>query len=568
MHSPRFQFLNIVVPPFLLGLYLWFAGSYSWLRDFLGIGAVTVVLAWILVRRERRAGSAADSRPSLFASDLSAAVAFGWLLACWVVLSVLDGVFRPAPVPLRGNVVSPPFVHQGADKLRIGLALSGGGYRAALVHAGVLMELAAEGIPVTNIASVSGGSIIGSFVSRGGDPADFVEAVKAGRFRFKRELLSAGNLPRWLLPFGSFSRRDVQASLVHRVLLAGDPAAATRGGPTLMVAMTDLRRGLSIGMTENGFMFTGPTTSRFFKKKEAIALDGLDDLASVVAISGAFPGAFPALQTSAHMTMVMEALEKNRDSRTLALALVDGGVRDNLGLKLLQAINDEARGKGNNSLPWPGFQPGPEWALDLIIVSDGGQSFEAVEESLGLVSQVWRAISLSGLETGILRPIKFSDELPIKTLSIAAELGLSPDAIIVQSSTRPKAAARRDVILAQRLPANALDRIADLVPSREKAREALASYRSSFKGQMNITDLDQRCRKPENAGAAECYWKTLIDLVLDDIDTITAVFRASETLEDQYSGEQANALVRLGRYFVLFKLADIEEGIATGAGKS
>ena len=35
MHSPRFQFLIIVVQPFLLGLDLWFAGSYSWLRDFL-----------------------------------------------------------------------------------------------------------------------------------------------------------------------------------------------------------------------------------------------------------------------------------------------------------------------------------------------------------------------------------------------------------------------------------------------------------------------------------------------------------------------------------------------------
>ncbi len=295
-----------------------------------------------------------------------------------------------------------------------------------------------------------------------------------------RELLSAANLLRWLLPFGSFSRRDVQASLVHQVLLAGAPEAETRKGPALMVAMTDLRRGFSIGVTESGFMFTGPTSSRFFKKKEAIAIDNLDDLASAVAVSGAFPGAFPALQTSARM--VKEPLEISRDLQTLPLALVDGGVRDNLGLKLLQAINDEARGKSNTWRSWPGFQPGPEWALDLIIVSDGGQSFEAVEDSLGLVSQVWRAIGLSGQETGILRPIKLSDELPIKTLSIAAELSLSPDAIIVQSATRAKAAARRDIILAQQLPPNALDRIAELMPSREKARETLTNYRNSMRG--------------------------------------------------------------------------------------
>ena len=64
----------------------------------------------------------------------------------------------------------------------------------ALRQSAVLQELAALGIPVTNIASASGGSIIGVFVAHDGDPADFVEAVKNGRFRFKRELLSAFTL--------------------------------------------------------------------------------------------------------------------------------------------------------------------------------------------------------------------------------------------------------------------------------------------------------------------------------------------------------------------------------------
>jgi predicted acylesterase/phospholipase RssA len=450
--------------------------------------------------------------------------------------------------------------------LRVAVALSGGSYRAALVHAGVLQELAAHGVPVTNIASVSGGSIIAAFLARGGDPADFVDAVKDGRFRLKRELLSAFTLPRWLLPVGSYSRRDVQASLLRRVLLAADPPPA-RARPALMLAMTDLRRGLSVGATENGYMLAGPTTSRFFRTGEAIVIEGLGDLANIVAVSGAFPGAFPALQSVARMTMVAEPLLKSRDSKSLDLALVDGGVRDNLGLKLLQAIDQEARGTGNTSLSWPGFRPGPEWALDVVIVSDGGQSFDAAEGSLGLLAQTWRAIELAGLETGILRPILLSSDLPIISLSIAAELGLSPDAEIVQSAMRPHASARRDVLRSHLLTDQVLDRIVELLPSREKARQALADFKRTRSDPIDVTDIDVRCREVENRDTGQCHWRTLVDLLVDDIDSITGVFRNSATLEDQYSADDADALVRLGRYFVLLKLQDIGQSITRVASR-
>jgi predicted acylesterase/phospholipase RssA len=45
--------------------------------------------------------------------------------------------------------------------MKIGLALSGGGFRASLFHLGVVRRLAAEGrlAKVERIASVSGGSI-------------------------------------------------------------------------------------------------------------------------------------------------------------------------------------------------------------------------------------------------------------------------------------------------------------------------------------------------------------------------------------------------------------------------
>jgi len=562
MFFRRLRFLSLLVPPMLLVAWLTTAGSYSWPRDAAVITGVTLTMLLLLRWRQRSRGKASGSYSAKrFCSVLTFRIAMTWALACWVAASTTDILFRPPALPLRGIVTAPQPLRQTAASLRIGLAMSGGGYRAALVHAGVLQELASLGIPVTNIASVSGGSIIAAFVAQGGAPADFVAAVKDGKFRLKHELLSAFALPRWILPFGNYSRRDVQADLVRRLLLANQAGAAS--GPELMLAMTDLRQGLSIGVTTEGLMMVGPTTERFFRFHNAAAVEGLNDIADVVAISGAFPGAFPALHTQVRLTMVPELLANSSDTRTIPLALVDGGVRDNLGLRLMQGIDREARGGGRNSLTWSGFKPGQDWALDLIIVSDGGQSFETADGQLGLFPQISRAINLSGLETGILRPIEHRPELPIISLSTAAEIGLSPDAVIVQTTTRPRAEGRRD-FLRPRLPTDpALVRMVEIMPNHDAASQALADYARTRGSQpMNIGDLDTRCLEEINHDAPECHWRTLVDMILDDIDHITAVFKSSATLEDQYSAADADALVRLGRYFVLLKLAEIDEALA------
>lgn len=562
MVRPRLRLLGLVIPPLLLLAWLAIAGSYSWLRDAVLIGCVTLAMVLSLRRRVRsRGGLSEGSAIQGPFSVLTVRAAFIWGLTCWIAASTADIIFRPPALPLRGAVVAPPALRQSAASLRIGLTMSGGGYRAALVHAGVLQELAALGIPVTNIASVSGGSIIGAFVAHGGDPADFVEAVTIGRFRFKRELLSAFALPRWIVPFGDFSRRDVQAGIMRRVLLTNQPGTAPK--PALLLATTDLRRGLSVGVTGDGLMMAVPTTERFFRFRDAVEIDGLGDIADIVAVSGAFPGAFPAMHAEARLTMEPTLLAKSPDIRTMPLALVDGGVRDNLGLRLLQGIDQEVRGNGRNSLSWPGFKPSQGWALDLIIVSDGGQSFEVAERRLGLLEQVTRAIDLSGLETGILRPVMQSAELPVVSLSIAAEIGLAPDAAIVQSATRPRAEGRRDYFRPRLATDPALARIVELLPNREAARQALADYaRTRGSTPMRVGDLDTRCREAVNRDAPECHWRTLADMILDDIDRVAEVFRRSATLEDQYSAADAAALVRLGRYFVLLKLADIEEKLA------
>jgi NTE family protein len=67
-----------------------------------------------------------------------------------------------------------PFGSEGIDKNEIGLALSGGGFRAALFHIGSLWRLCEIGAlsKLTRISSVSGGSIVnGVLASRWGQLA-------------------------------------------------------------------------------------------------------------------------------------------------------------------------------------------------------------------------------------------------------------------------------------------------------------------------------------------------------------------------------------------------------------
>jgi predicted acylesterase/phospholipase RssA len=63
-----------------------------------------------------------------------------------------------------GEIVGGPPVSEEREHPKLGLALSGGGHRAAFFHIGVLAKLAELGLlrPVQVISTVSGGSIIGA----------------------------------------------------------------------------------------------------------------------------------------------------------------------------------------------------------------------------------------------------------------------------------------------------------------------------------------------------------------------------------------------------------------------
>jgi hypothetical protein len=126
---------------------------------------------------------------------------------------------------------------------------------------------------------------------------------------------------------------------------------------------------LAVGAMPDGLLLAGPTQKRFFKDGEALQIDGLNRLADRVAVSGGFPGVFPALSAPATLVTFPWSIPGKNRSETLALTLADGGIRDNLGLTLLEAANDQARNPPDTPdkawmfarIPISGLRPSPNF---------------------------------------------------------------------------------------------------------------------------------------------------------------------------------------------------------------
>ncbi len=588
--------------------WLLIAGSYAYLRDLLAIAvAMLAVLAgfregrcWVVSCWDRLRGG--KGQVERFPTRARFAVC--WLLLCWVLISAGDGLFESTPIPRRGSVVVPPSMPDEWNGVRVGLALSGGGYRAAMVHAGVLDMLGKLGVPVTNLSAVSGGSIIGAFVAAGGSPEDFAEAVRNGRFRFTRDLTWTSNAFRlpaparlpWLdidlWPFGSYSRLDVQANLFDRVLLRGVRAddTASLQGPALMLSMTDLRYGFTMGLTSDGMFLLGPIAwdkvqqSRedktlgnrsdlppvFYRAGVSVKLEGMERLARQVAISGAFPGAFPTteLRVSVPVPQTSQFAPQQMD---LALTLADGGIRDNLGLNVLELANLVSRlpGSGQGNRTWSGDAPDARWQLDVILVSDGGKALQAAEE-LSAVGSVFRAMDLNGLETGALRRMSYRGEPPIVLLSALASLSLSPDTI-TSGHSADELRDRPSIFLNAGLVGDAiLESLAQLVPDRAAAQSLVHRFRAAPKGAyFGAREVKERCasNNPHVRASRACARYALESLIGADLWQVLSAFRSKPTLEEVFSDQQARDIFRFGQYLVLLKANDIRESLNNAAAR-
>jgi predicted acylesterase/phospholipase RssA len=420
-------FLRLIVPKtsryrwmlyggVLAGLVLTAVGSYNPERDLflILIGFVISYGYWL----------AAEKQGWKHTQGTSAAMLF---FSVWTLCSVGDALPPDMTFATSHATFSREYFPERFAELkqhypgkRVGLALSGGGYRAALMQAGVLQGFEELKIPVTNISAVSGGSITGAYYSLGGMPRGVLNAILFRQFNTPRDFFDIQNAVRMisstpfpgthvrLLPGYSFGRTDVQAQALDRVLLHDRKFRdVPSGAPNLMICVTDLDSGSALGLTSHWritrFMLRPPGEDLFPNVRSlygdhprvSIAssfapLDSEDTkLSRAVAASGAFPLAFePVRLTGQH---------------TESFLMADGGVSDNSGMTLLLEADRTA---SLESAPQDKLQGNKDWALDVAVSVDGGAMFQhnSADADTTSMDVAGRAVDLIHSRLGATKP--------------------------------------------------------------------------------------------------------------------------------------------------------------------
>lgn len=246
---------------------------------------------------------------------------------------------------------------------RIGLALSGGGFRATLFHLGVVRFLFDAGLlsRIHFIGGVSGGSILAMHLGLrwdrySGDHTNFDEAA--------RKIVA-------------FCQRDVRNRIIRRSLLGQSRihllideykhlfGEHTLGDllpnkewpkPRIMVQCVSLTTGQPCSFGRSGYMWYEPDKQGPLDEAERSVVAPNLPVAFAVAASSAFPPLFPPVHITA------ERLHVNNKDFPNEQYVTDGGVYDNLGIER----------------PLWHFEQHDE--LDAFIVSDAGGTFDWSKE--------------------------------------------------------------------------------------------------------------------------------------------------------------------------------------------
>jgi len=252
---------------------------------------------------------------------------------------------------------------------KIGLALSGGGFRATLYHLGLVRFLHDAGIlsQVTHITSVSGGSIIAAHLALNwaryngsgndfdGAASELLEFVRLDiRNRVTRRFLLSFLLrwPRRLL--GRSNRKLTRTGLLehyYETCLYGDTSLfQLPESPQLHILATNLSEGCLCSFNRDGLWMMRRQPGHTFRI-DRIHI-GLGTVPMAVTASSAYPGFFPPLELTG-ADVGTSAGQFGRQAYT------DGGIFDNLGVRMFHCL-EQARGTDQSP-------------LDGIIVSDVGK---------------------------------------------------------------------------------------------------------------------------------------------------------------------------------------------------
>jgi predicted acylesterase/phospholipase RssA len=267
---------------------------------------------------------------------------------------------------------------------KIGLALSGGGFRATLYHLGLARFLHDAGIlpNVTHITSVSGGSIFAAHLvlnwdRYNGSDSDFdaaaAELLSFVRLDVRNRIIRRFPLsylvpwPRWLRRL--LTRTGLLAYHYEKFLYGDTSLFQLPENPQLHILATNLSEGCLCSFNRDGLLMVHR------QEGQAVRVDqiqiGLATVAMAVTASSAFPGFFPPLElTSAD---VGASGEFGRQAYT------DGGVFDNLGVRMFRYLEQKSAA---GHRPW-----------DAVLVSDVGKSIEVQTQQRpgGIISTAMRA---------------------------------------------------------------------------------------------------------------------------------------------------------------------------------
>lgn len=269
----------------------------------------------------------------------------------------------------------------------LGLALSGGGFRATLYHLGVIRFLRDAGAlqHVTDIASVSGGSILAAHLALNwerynGDDANFAaaasEIVKFVQFDLRNHIVRRLPLqvPFRLLAKLHFvdGRRFTPNALLegyYQKHLYGDRCLhELPEQPMLHMLATNVSTGALAAFNRQGLFIQQRDNDG--SRPVAHVPGQLASISRVVGASSAFPGFFPPVEiTSADLGV--------RDGQFPTEFFTDGGVYDNLGLRAFLWLKER------------------QTTFDQILVSDAGKPFQVLSDAaLGVVGQSVRATDI------------------------------------------------------------------------------------------------------------------------------------------------------------------------------
>jgi predicted acylesterase/phospholipase RssA len=497
---------------------------------------------------------------------------------------------------------------------RIGLALSGGGYRAALMHAGVLQGLEDSRIPVTNISSVSGGSITGAYYALGGTPQGVLNAILYRQFNTKRDVFDFQNVLRMLFsaplpgthirlaPGYLFGRSDVQAQALDRVLLHDRTFKdLPADGPRLMICVTDLNSGSALGLTTHWRMsrfLIHPPGEDIFPNVRALygnqprvalasnfaALNSRDTrLSKAVAASGAFPLAFEPVPLSGQ--------------HAESFLMADGGVSDNSGMTLLLEADRRA------SLHNPEKGDG-DWALDVAVSVDGGAMFhqDHADEDQTSLDVAGRAVDLIHSRLGVVKPPEprgpgssAGPALVLLSPSIYMDnsrnydyrhigmyfMGLAEPRWFWQHDSPPLATQQFSVEQQQVLSliaAQATEMDHDSFRLLANLEGVHREYYADLLKRLDAATLTQEeTRVLEEGHADHAQLDTInnkrrrrIDALLGislhlaaDFSQCLRVFVSTQTLDDQFNSYDSQRLYRLGQYLALLNGPQIRASLGT-----